>query len=130
MKRDQRRAEAHETGVAQLTGYRMRPFGFHADEFAYAARLAEVALHEGDDDARRAALILLVAGVAAIESADDRQTHAAAIIRQVFGETEVAAEAARQSMLAWEEIPWEKLQTPAEYDYPVSVGQLRGRRRR
>jgi hypothetical protein len=63
----------------------------------------------------------------AIEDADDRQTHAAEIIRHVFADTEVAEEAARQSMLAWEEIPWEKLRTPAEYDYPVSVEQRRRR---
>jgi hypothetical protein len=125
--RPTRKPEPCDTGVEQLTEYRMRPFGFHADEFAYAARLAEVITQDGDDDNQRVALILLVAGIAAIEDADDRQTHAAEIIRHVFADTEVAEEAARQSMLAWEEIPWEKLRTPAEYDYPVSVEQRRRR---
>ena len=122
-KKTTKKPEPHLAGVEQLTPYRMRPFGFHVEESAYALRLAEVAINEGDDDGRRAALILLVSGVAAIKNAEDRQTLAAEIIRQVFGETGIALEAARQSMLLWEEIPWEKLGSPIQYTYPVSIEQ-------
>ncbi len=94
--------EPFDTGVRQYTEFRMRPFGYSAAEHGYALMLAEAcSTYESEDNS--AALILLIAGIAAIELAEDRQILASLLIERIFSRTPASQEALKNFMLEWEE---------------------------
>jgi hypothetical protein len=98
-----KQVEPYETGVKQYTELRMRPFGFSRADHEYALMLTEACAPYHTTDEHNAALILLIAGIAAIESADDRQVLARFCIERIFSHTKASEESLKKFMLEWEE---------------------------
>ncbi|OLE52126.1 MAG: hypothetical protein AUG51_19405 [Acidobacteria bacterium 13_1_20CM_3_53_8] len=101
MKKRQTASKTHETGAEQYTEMRMRPFAWNEQD--YALMLTEAAAHEHFCDEANAALILLVAGIAAMENDEDRQNMAYFIIERIFSRTQRSSGALKKFMLDWEE---------------------------
>jgi hypothetical protein len=97
-----KQVEPYDTGVRQYTDLRMRPFCASAEEHEYALMLTE-ACSTYESDENNAALILLLAGIAAMENTEDRQTLAGFCVERIFSRTQVSQESLKGFMLEWEE---------------------------
>ncbi len=95
--------EIYDTGVKQYTEFRMRPFCFSREDHNYALMLTEACAPYHLTDEHNAALILLIAGIVAIESADDRQVLASLCVERIFSHTRASRETLKKFMLDWEE---------------------------